>query len=241
MTQEQINEVVHKFGVPLSQVKRETNHAMWFKLYYHEQPTKGLDHVAKLAKDFPAEAALFRPLVEQVVAAHAARKVEVAAEKARKAVKRDAVAARKAEAGKLGVDLRKIDPQATEATYRLIRDTLVKAGFVSVLAATVFERLLDSAAKAGRSFVETQLRAQATQMAEDDVFGFAGKLAGKVDRDAAGVKVAAVAVAARGSLWTGSTLIATLVDGTTQRWHTQCILNVSCHGLLFNQWPTRRA
>lgn len=42
-----------------------------------------------------------------------------------------------------------------------------------------------------------------------------------------------------GRLWDGSTLTVTL-DFEVQVWDTKCILNVSCLGKLFNQWPTRR-
>lgn len=41
-------------------------------------------------------------------------------------------------------------------------------------------------------------------------------------------------------IWAGSTLRAELQDGSQQVWTTRCILNVSCLGKLFNQWPTRR-
>ncbi len=41
-------------------------------------------------------------------------------------------------------------------------------------------------------------------------------------------------------LWNGSILTVTLSDGTVQRWKTTMIINVSCLGKLFNQWPTRR-
>jgi len=40
-------------------------------------------------------------------------------------------------------------------------------------------------------------------------------------------------------LWNYSILQITRADGNVQRWKTQMILNVSCLGKLFNQWPTR--
>ncbi len=44
-----------------------------------------------------------------------------------------------------------------------------------------------------------------------------------------------------GRLWDYSTLTVTKNDGSVERWRTQQIINVSCLGKLFNQWPTRRS
>jgi hypothetical protein len=44
----------------------------------------------------------------------------------------------------------------------------------------------------------------------------------------------------KGLLWDGCTLTVTL-NGGTQTWVTQCIINRSVLGKLFNQWPTRRS
>jgi hypothetical protein len=43
-----------------------------------------------------------------------------------------------------------------------------------------------------------------------------------------------------GRLWDYSILTVTMADGSIQKWRTQQILNVSCLGKVFNQWPTRR-
>lgn len=43
-----------------------------------------------------------------------------------------------------------------------------------------------------------------------------------------------------GALWQGSTLTVTK-GATIERWTTKQILNVSCLGKVFNQWPTRLA
>jgi hypothetical protein len=43
-----------------------------------------------------------------------------------------------------------------------------------------------------------------------------------------------------GNLWDGAVLTVRRQDGSTERWRTKCILNVSCLGKVFNQWPTRR-
>jgi len=41
-------------------------------------------------------------------------------------------------------------------------------------------------------------------------------------------------------VWGYSTLTCSLVDGTTQAWRTQQIVNVSKLGKVFNQWPSRQ-
>ena len=41
-----------------------------------------------------------------------------------------------------------------------------------------------------------------------------------------------------GNVWDHSNLTCTK-DGVVTKWRTQCIVNCSVHGLLFNQWPTR--
>ena len=43
-----------------------------------------------------------------------------------------------------------------------------------------------------------------------------------------------------GYVWNGSILRVTKPDGSIERWSTKQIINVSCLGLLFNQWPTRK-
>jgi hypothetical protein len=42
-----------------------------------------------------------------------------------------------------------------------------------------------------------------------------------------------------GGLWGGS-ILTVATAGTVQTWSTKCILNFSCLGKAFNQWPTRR-
>lgn len=61
---------------------------------------------------------------------------------------------------------------------------------------------------------------------------YVGKLESKVgEADEASIDAA--------PLWNGS-ILTVRVAGEVQRWKTQMILNVSCLGTLFNQWPTRR-
>ena len=69
--------------------------------------------------------------------------------------------------------------------------------------------------------------------AQAEVDAYIIKLALKIGK-------AVVALTVRGDLWNGSTLNVTCADGEAQTWHTRCILNCSCLGKVFNQWPTRR-
>ena len=92
-----------------------------------------------------------------------------------------------------------------------------------------------------RKDVKARVAARAHEAAESEVSSFAGKLAGKIDRDANGKKLSSANVPASGDLWNRSTLIAYLEDGSKQVWTTQIIWNRSYKGTEFNQWPTRRA
>lgn len=62
---------------------------------------------------------------------------------------------------------------------------------------------------------------------------FVTKLTGKVGE-------VLTAELAGNHIWGRSTLTVTKANGTTERWLTQQIVNVSVLGLLFNQWPTRK-
>lgn len=81
-------------------------------------------------------------------------------------------------------------------------------------------------------------RAQAE--AAEIVAEFAGKMAGKIDRERAEGASVVSATISTANLWSNSTLRVAMSDGSTQEWYTTMILNTSVHGKLFNQWPTRR-
>lgn len=49
-----------------------------------------------------------------------------------------------------------------------------------------------------------------------------------------------IAASVEGNLWSESILTVTKADGSTERWKTQMIINVSSLGKLFNQYPTRK-
>lgn len=70
--------------------------------------------------------------------------------------------------------------------------------------------------------------------ANAEVDSYINKLIGKIGKEK---HIASVAYA--GQLWFGSILTVNCTD-EKQTWKTKCILNVSCLGTVFNQWPTRR-
>jgi hypothetical protein len=67
-----------------------------------------------------------------------------------------------------------------------------------------------------------------------DFDGYVNKLSTKIGEGVVSAEIT-------GRLWDYSTLTVTKNDGSVERWRTQQIINVSCLGKLFNQWPTRRS
>ena len=82
---------------------------------------------------------------------------------------------------------------------------------------------------------DVRIDAQAAKLAADAIEGFCHKLAGKIDAAANGQPIESIAYQGGLDPWGWSYVI---VNGT-QRWQTRMIVNVSCLGKLFNQWPTR--
>src|SRR5579859_292486 len=80
---------------------------------------------------------------------------------------------------------------------------------------------------------ESKRRATATASANAVVDSYVHKLAGKIAKRA-------VSATTNGNIWDCALLTVNCYDGEVQTWKTQCILNTSCLGKLFNQWPTRR-
>ena len=54
-----------QFNLPIESVATTTDHPGWHKLYYGVTAKKAEKHLAELAKDFPAVAALLAPAVAQ--------------------------------------------------------------------------------------------------------------------------------------------------------------------------------
>lgn len=174
-----------------------------------------------------------------VLAAYAVAERLSAEDKARLAEKRTRLAAKRAATAELGVDLPKIGgDRATVETYQTLRAAF--APYQAELEARWVAQALASNAKAEHPRDEEYVTRDAKLAAENDVASFAAKLTGKIDgaEDIGSAKVAGISFL--GNLWTGSTLHVRLDDGRQQVWATQVILNTSCLGKVFNQWPTRR-
>lgn len=90
-----------------------------------------------------------------------------------------------------------------------------------------------------RADVAARIAKRAKVEADEIVASFAAKLAGKVDRAALRASVVSATISST-DLWCHSLLEVKLSDGSSQSWYTQMIINRSCLGKLFNQWPTRR-
>lgn len=162
-----------------------------------------------------------------------------AADKARLAEKRARLAAKRVEVQALGVDLPKVGgDRATVETYKALRAAF--APYQAELEARWVEQALAANAKSEYPRSADYVTRDAKDAAEDNVASFAAKLTGKIDgaEDIGTAKVTGITFS--GSLWNGSTLTATLDDGRRQVWTTHIILNFSCLGKAFNQWPTRR-
>lgn len=91
-----------------------------------------------------------------------------------------------------------------------------------------------------RPDIDEVLKREAQRVAEDTVAAFCAKLAGKVDREKAEGAVVIGVASTTIDRWSSGTTVVRLSDGSEQEWHTKVILNQSCLGKLFNQWPTRR-
>lgn len=116
-------EVQRRFNLQdLDMVSRDRDHPMWGKLYYGEQPKRAREQLAKLAKDFPVQAAIFAPAVELMLEDLAKADAERAERKLAMQARRDGRVARAAQRDELGVDLKtKGGCYATPATYKAMR------------------------------------------------------------------------------------------------------------------------
>lgn len=84
-----------------------------------------------------------------------------------------------------------------------------------------------------REDAEPRRRAAAKAEADAQVDSYLFKMAAKIGKDIASAST-------NGCIWDFATLKVVCVDGEEQTWKTNCILNQSVYGKLFNQWPTRR-
>ena len=65
LSEERRHAVSAQFNLPIESVATTTDHPGWHKLYYGVTAKKAEKHLAELAKDFPAVAALLAPAVAQ--------------------------------------------------------------------------------------------------------------------------------------------------------------------------------
>lgn len=84
-----------------------------------------------------------------------------------------------------------------------------------------------------RPDAEPRLRQLARQEADALVDSYLHKMVKKIGKEITSAET-------NGRIWDCATLTVTCLDGDIQVWDTKCILNVSCLGKVFNQWPTRR-
>ena len=125
LSEERRHAVSAQFNLPIESVATTTDHPGWHKLYYGVTAKKAEKHLAELAKDFPAVAALLAPAVAQSLLDLAAADEARAAKKAEKLARADARKAKAAKKAELGVNLaQKGGARATEATFGLLVTTL---------------------------------------------------------------------------------------------------------------------
>lgn len=115
-------EFARQYNTTLDAIRTTRDHPAWSDLYYGKTPKRAREHLAKLAKDFPAAAAAAAPAVEAMLVALAQSEVERAERKAALEARRTERAQKAAKKTTLGVDLRaKGGEEASEATYLALR------------------------------------------------------------------------------------------------------------------------
>jgi hypothetical protein len=87
--------------------------------------------------------------------------------------------------------------------------------------------------------IEKRAEAFAVKYAADVLNSYAGKLAAKAEKFTEGAEVKSIEYKGGGDPWGHSFVTVNLANGNKFTMKTQIILNVSCLGTLFNQFPTR--
>lgn len=82
------------------------------------------------------------------------------------------------------------------------------------------------------------LESIAAKMAKDALAGYCAKLAGKMDKAYMGELIDDVRYSGGSNPWAYSFVTGYIGSKIVQQWKTKMIVNVSCLGKLFNQWPT---
>ena len=241
--------------------------ALW---YTHPSTTTGAGFFAKAEKaitmaNTPEGAAEARRALDAFKVVLAGAQAEKAAEKAAKLARAEERKAKAANVTENGVQLRKVDRKAFETLNGLMAQVRTQ---YAERAAVIAQETVDGCAKKlaaagsiGEAFPmgrggdayarvrqlvgypyekHTELQPKrieayvndAKRAAQAEVDSYVIKLAEKINKPVLGLTV-------RGDLWHGSTLTVTTPEGE-ETWVTQCIINCSCLGKLFNQWPTRK-
>lgn len=197
----------------------------WQNLYYRRESLK---HIATFRTQLPDVAAMIEPALEAHQAALVAYETARKADKAAKQARREAKAAKAAEKA-----LNPARPLASVNPVAAVNYDILSAAFVSRRFDYV-QRCVEVAVRASGGRVCANVSASAvTEAAGADFDGYVAKLATKIDQRIVTAKL-------DGSLWVNSVLTVLTEGGVSQVWHTHCIVNYSCLGNAFNQWPTRR-
>lgn len=242
----------------------DRNNEVWLEFYYSHTPK----NAARLIRAFPQVAPKVQPLMDELDKLTKARKEEIALDKARKADKRAKQEAAAKNVTAHGVRLNKIHPDTfatlntSLATARVEYVAAVKKHradqianfrkwFAEELAKSIddLKRFLKHSSIAPfvvhregfgsastytiKDNAEAIMESHAEREAQSAFDAYLIKLAGKVGKPIASATLT-------GNLWNHSILGITTTDGEAQTWKTQCILNTSVLGNLYNQWPTIR-
>jgi hypothetical protein len=234
----------------------------WSTAYYSHSPKNfdALRVVLGATGRFPKEALKLSNMAAELSRLQVARKLEIAAEKSRKADKRKALEKKSRNVTPAGVKLKNIQIGSFEALSKNL--AAFRADFVGrtierwTKALTDFKTTWNNLADAEKgnrghwifqhwiakyviskfqiaSDASDRIVQMAKVSAERDFDSYVVKLAGKIGKPVTSAQVV-------GDLWNGSTLTVQCKDGESQTWRTKCILNTSPLGNLFNQWPTIR-
>lgn len=90
-----------------------------------------------------------------------------------------------------------------------------------------------------RPDLEERHEKEAEQLADNFLESYSLKIAGKVEETDPDFVIIKAEYVGAVDPFSNSQFILTNQNGDKMIWNTKCILNVSKHGKLFNQWPTR--
>jgi hypothetical protein len=148
------------------------------------------------------------------------------------------------------------DGMDAEKSYSYPSSSMGRERYMLQVAAHKYMQSHSKGVQCSRSFKDPDIRTvdenatrakftpAANKMAKMALEGYCAKLAAKLDARAKEINVPVESVKYQGGLnpWGYSHVYVNhpTVCGAAQIWRTQMIINVSCLGKVFNQWPTRR-